>query len=139
RGFAELILSRQDRRRLQYSAVAGELTATSVLAPHEGGLNHWLSNDRLTLAREGSNEYRTASVAEMLYLDQEVLTPLVRLACDVTRFDQLADVHRASAGAIGEAASILNYRLLLFRDLTSGGDYFVLSESHPKRRHWGTY
>jgi hypothetical protein len=139
RGFAELVLNRQDRGRLRQRAVGVQGDEEFLVERQDTYLIRWLRDDRLTLARQGSNAFRPAMVAEMLYMDEEVVQPLVRLARAVTSFQRLTSNELDQAQSIAAAATALDYRLLLLRDRAGSGEYFVLTEALPKHRHWGTY
>jgi hypothetical protein len=139
RGYGELLLSRQDRHRLLNHIASDAKHQRQLLSRIDGYLNRWLRNDRLTIARQGWNEYRPAIVEELLFLDEQVVRPLVLLARNAASFAKLGESQLDQARSIDLAAGVLDYQLLLFHDLASGDDFYVLSESSPKRRNWGTF
>ena len=139
RGYGELVLSRQDRRRLRNRLADAAQPNADLFVRMDAYINRWLRDDRLTIARQGSNEYRPAIVEELLYLDEEVLRPLLLLARNLATFVDIRENEEQQLQSIGGAADALGYQLLLFHDLASDRDYFVLSERSPRRRHWGTY
>ncbi|MCA9150931.1 MAG: hypothetical protein KDA92_16580, partial [Planctomycetales bacterium] len=139
RGFAELVLSEADLRRLKNRAGLDARAEASQMARLDGTLNRWLQDERELLARQGSNSYRAASVDEMLYLDEEVVGPLIQVARSANSFDKLTDANRERLATIDTAAHPLGYGLVLFHDTATDDDYFVLREELPRQRHWGTY
>lgn len=142
RGFAELVLSEYDRRIMRSRLFTkSEPAALEVeqLPIEKGHLFSWLAEDRANVARQGSNGYVPAFVEEMLYLDNEVVTPLVRLCRRLTRFDQLTANQNQQLRAIDAAASSLDYKLVLYHDQSTGTDFLVLVEETPKTRNWGTF
>ncbi len=139
RGFGELVLSQHDRRRLR--SRVGQITAgaDAQVQQIDGSLNHWLQDDRQYVARQGSNAYVPCLVEEMLYLDEEIVRPLVLLARHCALFGRMDATQTEQAQAIAAAAATLEYQLVQFHDAASENDYFVLTESRPKSRHWGTF
>ena len=139
RGLGELLLSRQDRRRLRNRLASASQANGGRVVRMDGYINRWLRDDRLTVARQGSNEYTPAIVEELLFLDEEVLRPLLLLSRNLTRFATISERDEQQLQSIGAAAEVFGYQLLLLHDLASHRDYFVLVEALPKQRHWGTY
>lgn len=142
-GFVELVLNRDDVRKI----LARGLDLSSPLRLEvldrsiEGYLQDWLLADRKRIAPAGSNLYRPPSLEELLYFDDEVLTPL------------LSNIERHYVGQawtqagldelrlINLAAGVLGYELVRYRHRSSGVDYLILSELEgvARRRYWGTY
>ena len=142
-GFAELILSRSDRRDLFFKplfegadqAVEGEQTIA-------GYIQDWLLQGKQWLAARGSNDYTPPSVEELLYMDEAVLTPLVNIA----RKEYQPQFGWTSEGeeelqAIQSAASVLDYEIVRYHHQSSDRDYLILIERQDRenRRYWGTY
>ncbi len=121
--------------------LARSLTAGEVLKAEEhsqridGYLQDWLLGGKARLARKGTDAYRAPRVEELLYLDQEVLTPLARL---LTR--EQAEVDDQALDRIAAAAAVLDYRLVRYRHQRTGNQYLILEERQelPRPRFWGT-
>jgi hypothetical protein len=138
RGFGELILSHRDLRHLR-NLSTGEVAGPLPLMQVTGHLNRWLQDERQHLAPRGSNAYLQATIEDMLFLDQEVVAPLIQLVRRCRSIAVLQPDEVEEATSIGMAASALGYALVLFHDCATNDDYFVLRENVPHRRHWGTY
>ncbi len=139
RGIGELILNRQDRRRMRNRLASVSRLTVPRVVQIDGYLSRWLRDDRLTIARQGSNKYHPAIVEELLFLDEEVLRPLLLMAGKTATFADLDENDQQQLQSIGAAAETFDYQLILFRDKANLRDYFVLAESVPKQRHWGTF
>lgn len=147
-GFGELFLSRPDRRKLLAKlTVASSAGATGArLDRVEGRLRTQLLDAKAHVADRGTDLYVPARQEELLFLDDEVLKPLLRIARRVGSAGQLGRNDRQELQAAAAAAAVLDYRLTLFEDRSAGRDYLLLAESGqppngrtPPRRHWGTY
>ena len=141
RGFAELVLSRYDRRvfRSRFFNPRNDGSLMEPLEPIRAYLDPWLAEDRNSFARQGSNEFLPPVVEEMLFLDNEVVTPLVHICRQVMRFEQRTAEQNEQLKAIAAAAASLGYELVLFHDKASDSDFFILVELAPKTRNWGTF
>ncbi len=137
RGFAELYLNEADRRLL----LARSLTSGEVLRAEEHGqridgyLQDWLLGGKSRLARKGTDAYRPPRLEELLYLDQEVLTPLARLLAKAS-----GPVDDQALDRVAAAAAVLDYRLIRYRHRRSGNQYLILEERQDlaRPRFWGT-
>jgi len=138
--FVELTLNRTARRALLARSAVGDDRPSAGLAQAEGNLREWLLARRAEIADAGTNLYKPATVGELLYLDDAVLTPIARAVR--SRGDRPAwsptelDALRAAAAAAGA----FRYTLTAFRDTATETDYLVLAEAGGlPRRCWGTY
>jgi hypothetical protein len=144
-GFAELQLRPEDIRRLLGRAMASEGTGTvhPSQTTIEGSLPDWLLADTTRIAPPGSNLYRKPAVEELLYFDDEVVTPLLRAIATEYGDKGWSDAGKTELRIIGAAAANLGYQLLSFHHRSSGSDYLILAEppvgSRPEhRRYWGS-
>lgn len=142
-GFAELVLSRADRRDLFFKplfegadqAVEGEQTIA-------GYIQDWLLQGKEWLAASGSNDYTPPSLEELLYMDEAVLTPLVNAARkEYESGSGWTSEGREELKAIQSAASVLDYEIIRYRHQASGRDYLIVVERQDRKnsRYWGTY
>ncbi len=131
-GFATLRLDRPALRRL----LAREVEVTEVMEGR-GGLGALLL-DRLSgpeiIARAGTGAYEPPSLAQLRYLDVEVLTPLLREALPA-----LSGAGAAALAPIGRAAAALGYSVSLVRSGPEGETLHALLAEAPAHRHWGSY
>lgn len=135
-GFAELILERPALRRLA-AGLAGSDEPLAVAASHqriEGYLQDWLFGDTPRIAPRGSGPHRTPDLFELLYLDEEILTPLHSVLETGYRDGRWTDEGLEVLSTLARQARGFGYRLLRFRHIASGNDYLILGmrpESGP--------
>jgi hypothetical protein len=161
--FAELVLGEQDRRELigqlyQASANRPDSSATDYVLPRvfKQNLRDWLAEKKDRICQQGSGLYQPATVEQMLYMDHEVVSPLLKLAARVdptavdtrrsTRFWETPEFisHWLPVQA---AASGLGYEIAIVDDDQTGNAYLALVESPASpgtdaaqsKRGWGTF
>jgi hypothetical protein len=143
RGFAELLLNRVALRRVRAQSVRGNREPRLEVQDQriDGYLQEWVLTGKQLIAARGSDAYVTPGLDELLYFDEEILTPLLRLAETEYRGGDWTAEGGQELRAIQAAAAVLGYSLMRYRHRASGQDFIVLHEpedSEP-RRHWGTY
>jgi hypothetical protein len=139
-GFAELFLSSADRRRLL--ALLGEQAEGIGQTRYEfaeGPLLPWVLRAKERMPIRGTNLYVPALQEELMYLDEEILHPLVGLAKQYKRYEESDAQQALRLVAIASAAKVLDYRLVALRDARQNEDFLLLLENESGRRHWGTY
>lgn len=113
-------------------------TLPPAVAREELEIHDFLFPPRTSIAANGSNAYQTAGSAELIYLDKEVLQPLLKAS-------QSADLSRpqiaAGLQAAQQAAASLGYRVRWLRSPSVQQDFLVLEEvaQGAQRRYWGSY
>ena len=142
--FAELIFSREDIRKLlarsQYANQS--LDVTKQAQSIEGYLQDWLlDKNKKRIAPAGSNLYIAPQMEEMLFFDDEVVTPLLESiklhyqnhAWDATGLENLKLI-RAAAQSAG-------YNLTQYHHQGTGVDYLILAEKDDVkvRTYRGTF
>ncbi len=146
--FVELFLRREERMRLLARWSLGQLSPGSELReeaseviPAGRTLSEWLLESRVGIAQRGTNLYVVPSPQSLLFLDEEVLKPLVRLTRESTRPGFSLSQASAEIDALRGPARALQYEILLHRDAGTGGSFVVLGEivKNGARQHWGTY
>jgi hypothetical protein len=162
--FVELFLNHQDRRRLighLLLPVADDDETTAA----EGGsgyqveivrecLQDWMGEQTLRICPQGSNAYRPAKIEQMLYMDHEVITPLIRLLNEIqpTRDSTLpqptwlTDEVQSQLLPINAAALALDFQLKIIVDPQTSESYLALVETEivvnkdfEGRKGWGTF
>ena len=90
--FAELLLNRIDRRRLvaQVALENGDNEHSNKPIISQTCLRDWLGGEKDRVLQQGSEGYVPANLEQILYMDEEVVTPLV--AC-------LENIKRSGSGA----------------------------------------
>ncbi len=146
-GFAELQLHRDDMRRLLGRALAAERGVGETVSDKsiEGYLQDWLLSDPTRIAASGTDRYVKPAVEDLLFFDDEVVTPLLTAAADHYRDGAWTADGIEELRVVQSAATALGYALLRYRHLGSGTDYLILAEADrppgatDRRRYWGTY
>ena len=141
-GYSELVLTRADRRKL----LAQLLASSTVSAPAnhlqlvQTPIREWLFEWKDEISQRGTDQYRPASVEQLLYMDEQVIKPLLQLIHQRATFADLQPHEREELQALAAAAAVMDYRLIVFRDQQSQHDLVALAETDGgPRRHWGTY
>ena len=149
-GFVELQLRPEAIRRLLGRALASEGTGESTggvtagTVALDGSLPDWLLADTTRIAPPGSNLYRKPAVEELLYFDDEVVTPLLRVIATEHGDQGWSAAGKTELRIIEAAAANLGYQLLRFHHRSNASDYLILTEApaggQPQRlRYWGSY
>ncbi len=111
-GFAELFLATGSVRQLLYASLsrdgALENSASALVKPLF--LNEWIESSREHIAPKGSNAYVGLSKAELLFLDEQVLSPMLDWIDEYGDRAATASALQALAG-INEAASIVRHEV----------------------------
>lgn len=145
-GFAELLLNQTDLRRLIARTALSGAVADAPLQIGElridGYLQEWLLADKQRIAERGTGRYRPPLLEELLYLDEEVLTPLLGLIRAEYRDGAWTAEGLLALRALASAASAVGYRISRYQHRLSGQEYLLLAEdetSGQPRRYWGAY
>lgn len=138
--YAELFLSAPHIRRViaRTAETRSASIAPTTVADTPAWLRQTLIGSKDSIAVAGSDLYRPPQLNEMMFLDAEVIAPLVA-ATDHVAAGRLDDsALQEQLQVISVAAAQMGFRLSLLRDGT-GGQFLVLSEDGgPERRYWGT-
>lgn len=143
-GFAELILNRPSLRQLLARALTARDQTKATLQVGDlridGYLRQWLLADKRNLAERGTDLYHSPPLEALLYLDEDVVTPLLKLLRDHPTGEWSA-VELAELQTLATAAHVFGYRLLRYRHRPSGQEHLLLveEEASERRRYWGTY
>lgn len=150
KGFVELELSAQAQRRIASAPQPPDQPKTGAdtdraLGPirAQGTLSGWMRPRRSLMAAQGTDAYQPPTAEQLIFLDEEVLTPLQRLITQGYRAGRWQADAVAQLRSIAAAANVLGYELVELHDRGRDQRYLILAEmssdSTPKRRHWGTY
>ncbi|MBC8412865.1 poly-gamma-glutamate biosynthesis protein PgsC/CapC [bacterium] len=143
-GFAEIYLNRLDAQRALFRSLRPKVDKQVKIADQRlsGYLQEWLLTTKGALAERGSNVYKKPEIEEMLFFDEEIFTPLLRIAREEHTGKGLSEEGYDELAAASSAAVAVGYRVLIYRHRGSGEEYFVLAEpsgESAERRYWGTY
>lgn len=141
--FAELTLSRSDVREVLLRQVGAgyELPLRAAEQSIEGYLQQWLLQTKGEIADTGSGLYVTPRLEELLFLDQEVLAPLLKLAANAPAGADWTPEGLRELSYLNGMAGVLGYEIIRYRHARTAQDYLILAEksSTSGRRYWGTY
>lgn len=140
-GFAELFLPLPALRALlTQSATAPPLAQLEESEPVEGYLPGLLNEGLLNAARKGSESYVPAALNKLLFLNDEVIEPLLALT-EREQGGTLSAPATEELRQINALALSFGYQLASYRQPDTQALYLVLRETGDSqaRRHWGTY
>ncbi len=138
-GFAELFLDDQGARALLRAREQPARTATDYDLDIEGYLQGFLRGGRERIAPRGSDAYVPPTLEELLFLDEEVLTPLLREVRPASRARALGEDAASVLSQVRRSAALIGYEVIWYRHRATGNEYLVLQEGGEAPRHWGTY
>lgn len=142
-GFAELILDKKDAKKIMARSAASAYGLQVKVTEQriDGYLQDWLLKSKGEIADKGTQLFRRPQLEELLYLDEEVLTPLVRLVKHEYHSGAFTQKGAEELHTLGISASVLGYRIIQYRHKTTGQDYLILAEAadSEKRRYWGSF
>lgn len=140
-GFAELWLSRADRIGLKANLSTAALSGRPPLIPEQGLIREWVLHQKPLMASAGSDQYQPASQEEMLFFDEEILTPLLAVAQRGYELGGLSPQAEKELQAINWSAALFGYQVDVHHDASLDQDFLVLAESSSdvSRRFWGTF
>jgi len=143
-GFAELILTQADLRKMLFSPLLFTLKSTvhniEETLTIEGYLQEWILNRKQTIAPKGSQLYQPPKPEQLLFFDEQILTPLLGIVGKISaKPDSLSD-YDEELRRISQAADIADYQLIKYRNGLTGQNYLVLAEKDDQQlKHNGIY
>jgi hypothetical protein len=143
KGFAELLLNRAALRRIYAKSVLADVEPHVEVQDQriDGYLQEWILSGKHLTASRGSDTYVVPTVDELLYFDEEILTPLLRLAVHGYGNSGWTDEGQEALRGVQAAAAVVGYHLMQYRHRHSEQEFIVLHEPETasRRRYWGTY
>ena len=143
KGFAQLNLTRADRHKLLFQPLVGSSTLPLMQKDQSivGYLQDWLLSDKQRIAPKDSELYQPPRLEELLFLDEEVLKPLIRLTNLRAEGKQWDAQDMADLNSAARAAEIMGYEILRYRHVGSNSTYLILSERDAlvHKHYWGIY
>jgi hypothetical protein len=145
KGFAALVLSPEGARRAIALVLGGQrLESTADVKNIDGYLLSWIDEEKEALASSGSEAYDPPKPAELIFMDEEVLAPLVRIQI---RAAAGADPDDEQLREVARAASQVGYELVRYTYRFTGARFLILREPddapaapRPRRRRYrGTF
>lgn len=144
-GFAELVLNRPDLRQLlaRAPAIVGPVATPLEIgeARIDGYLREWLLADKNRLAGRGTELYRPPRPEDLLYFDEEILTPLLELLRASQPQPEWGEAEQVALRALAGAAQVAGYRLVRYRHRPTRQEHLILIEDEARRErgYRGTY
>jgi len=141
--YAELLLAASEIRRIQARLVLAEQGPKLQQHNQEisGYLKAWILETKADFAPSGSDRYVIPKEEELLFFDEEVLTPLLRLIDARRKLDAWSDAQKGELRLLHATAAVMGYGLTLYRHQTTGEEFLILAEKNDtkQRRYWGSY
>jgi len=139
-GFAEILLTDKAIKRILVNTISSDsVTEFNYSQQIEGHLQSWLLNKKTMIARKGSESYQDPELSELLFWDEEIITPLLDLTHDFKR-DNWSKENSEELKRLGMIVSAYNYQLTRYVEKGQSAEYLILSEMPGKKmKHWGTF
>jgi hypothetical protein len=139
-GFVELFLSPSGVKKiLSFSSTGAIFSENRNTQRIDGYLLNTIKDNKKLIAAKGSNSYKPAELYEMLFFDQNIITPIMNMLADELA-DGWQDHIALEMRRINNLAHALDYQLVRYHHKSSETDFLILQESPSKNiRHWGTY
>ncbi|MDH3380201.1 MAG: hypothetical protein OEQ39_25045, partial [Gammaproteobacteria bacterium] len=143
RGFAELAISGDDLRRIWSQGVLAERDIKVEVQDLriDGYLQGWILDSKQKIAGRGTDAYQPPRLDELIYFDQEILSPLLAAIRRDYRDGDWAPKGLNALRVIDAAASAFGYEIIRYKHRRSDQEYIILAERDDtqSRRFWGTY
>ena len=142
RGFAELILTPQAMRQLLFKPlqISQQIDYVEQDRRIEGYLQEWILNSKEQIASRGSELYRKPQQEELLFLDEQVITPLLKLVSKYSSEAGWTVGNQNDLKVIARAADVMGYQLIHYKDRETNQQNLILAEKKGDlQRYWGTY
>jgi len=141
-GFAELFLRHSDINYLLHKTIL-EKDPLPVLNRDQGieGYLHDFLIQGKHIATKGSEKYKMPEIKELLFFDEEIVTPIVQTIQHEFRENKLTQAGLIRLKSVSKIAKIYNYQLLQYHHLPGNAQYLILCEKNnpDKRKYWGTF
>lgn len=142
KGFAELILTQQDLRELLYKPLSTKQQISYVEQDMriEGYLQEWILNSKEQIAARGSELYQLPKQEELLFVDEQIVTPLLKLIEIYSDTLGWTNSNQNDLQLIARAANVMGYQLIHYKNRETDQQYLILAEQQQGvLRYWGTY
>lgn len=142
-GFAELVMSPQGLTTLlaRQSVSIDRLRRTVSERRIEGYLNEWLYSGKTRIAPRASEAYVVPSFEQLLFLDEELLTPLLALIREGYQDGRWSEPALEELRTLAAVADVFDYELIFYTDSSTQQEFLILSEreDYAPSRFWGLY
>ncbi|HEW97642.1 MAG: hypothetical protein DRR16_12630 [Candidatus Parabeggiatoa sp. nov. 3] len=139
-GFTELFLNQDNLFKILFSQINDSAFSTQIYDQRiDGYLQDWLLAGKGQIAPKGTNLYVPPSREELLFFDQELLTPLLKLIRTEYQNGQWSEAGLIQLRILASEAAKLGYGMMRYRQRDTEHDYLILQEQREPKRYWGTY
>ena len=137
-GFAELYINNLAVSNiLKSELLSAEKNSLVGIDRIKGDIKQWLHGEKENIAKKGSNLYQKPTLGELVYLDQEVVTPLLALSTVDTLDHSGQNVFRINQ--INSKANAIGLRVSHYTHKDQSKEFFILQEDkNREQRYWGT-
>ncbi len=142
KGFAELILTQQAMHQLMIKPLLMQQQINYVEQDMrlEGYMQEWILNSKELIASKGSELYRTAEQEELLFMDEQVITPLLKLVSSYTEETGWSETNQEDLQVVARAADAMGYEVIHYKERQTSQQFLILTEQNDQQlRYWGTY
>lgn len=141
RSFVSLELSRESRRRAIGRRLFAKIQPVAEERKISGYLMDWFARQKDTIAGKNSHRYRPPTFDEMLYMDEEIIKPILDYQASFS-----SDASHDGLSLLASTAAMLGYELVDYTCVLTGERYLVLREEPSEKardsqnkNYWGTY
>ncbi|MBF0169948.1 MAG: poly-gamma-glutamate biosynthesis protein PgsC/CapC [Nitrospinae bacterium] len=142
-GLAELYLTRNTIRKLMFKPFfnLADIPLEAKTQRIDGYLQDWILSQKDRIAPSGSDRYVAPRIEQMLFIDELIVTPLLKIVRSEFKDGTWSETGEAELKALASYAATLDMTIIQYRHRESGNDYLVMAEKGELRkpRFWGTY
>ena len=142
-GFAELYLEPDNMRELLYRTVMQSSGPEQEVREEriDGYFQDWALSGKQEIAARGSNLYVPPRLEQLLFFDEQIASPIIRLARDEYGSDGWTQKGLEELRGVAAMANMLEYRVVRYTHQSSGQEYLIVCEkpAPAPRKYWGTF
>ena len=107
----------------------------------DGYLQEWILNSKGILAESGSNLYIPPTEEELLFFDEEIITPLLAIIDEYKQVNAWNETLQSRLNRVMGNATAFNYNLVHYYHSKTHQEYIILyeQETSKDKHYWGTY
>lgn len=142
-GFAECYLDPGSMRQLLFRTVMKSSEPQQEVREEriDGYFQDWALEGKREIAPRGSNLYVKPRLEQLLFFDEQLASPLIRLAQEEYGTDGWTPAGLEDLRGIAAMANMLDYRVVRYTHQSTGQEYLIVCEKPlpAPRRYWGTF
>ncbi|MFT4764723.1 MAG: hypothetical protein ACI9OH_001821 [Oleispira sp.] len=139
-GFAELMLTNTGIRKLIASFEPTLESGKKInIDIKQSYLKDWLLAHKATWAEKYSERYQAAKLNELIFFDEQILSPLFRFIDKDSSTGNLLE-QQQELQSINRMAQAMGYHIVILQEPDSSTQFLILTElAANKQRYWGNY